>query len=227
MGALKAKRVAPRVVAVNVGAIRHVEWRGRDVTTGIWKLPVDGRVALRGVNFAGDDQADRTVHGGPDKAVYAYAREDYDYWHDAGMDVEPAMFGENLTTEGIDLSSSIVGERWAVGSTVLEVAQPRLPCYKLGIRVGDDTFLKRFLAAHRTGAYLRVIEEGDVGTGDEIEVVLRPGHGITIRDMVRALKDSRLAESLRVVPGLPAFWQEVAEEHASDRFSRGVNDERQ
>ena len=200
----------PRIVAVNVGGIRHVEWQGRLVATGIWKSPVDGRIALRGVNFAGDDQADRTVHGGADKAVYAYAREDYDYWRGAGMEVESAMFGENLTTEGIDLSASLVGERWAVGSTVLEVAQPRLPCYKLGIRVGDATFLKRFLAAQRTGAYLRVVEEGEIGAGDEIAVVSRPAHGITIRDMVQALSDSSRAESLRTVPGLPGFWQEVA-----------------
>ena len=200
----------PRIVAVNVGGIRHVEWQGRLVATGIWKSSVDGRITLRGVNFAGDDQADRTVHGGPDKAVYAYAREDYAYWRAHGMDVHDAMFGENLTTEGIDLSSAIVGERWTVGSTVLEVAQPRLPCYKLGIRVGDATFLKRFLAAQRTGAYLRVIQEGDVGSGDEITVVSRPSHGITISHMVQALSDSGRAESLRVIPGLPEFWQEVA-----------------
>ena len=116
-----------RVVSVNVGPVRDVEWRGEMISTAIWKTPVSGRVALRGVNFAGDDQADRTVHGGPDKAVYAYAREDYDYWRaHEGLDVEPALFGENLTVEGIDLSAALVGERWAVGSTVLEVAQIRL-----------------------------------------------------------------------------------------------------
>lgn len=202
--------MVPRIVSVNVGGIRQVEWQGRSVATGIWKSPVDGRIALRGVNFAGDDQADRTVHGGPDKAVYAYAREDYDYWRGTGMGVESAMFGENLTTEDIDLSSAIVGERWTVGSTVLEVAQPRLPCYKLGMRVGDATFLKRFLASQRTGAYLRVIQEGDIGAGDDIAVVSRPAHGLTIRDMVQALGDARRAASLRAVPGLPGFWQEVA-----------------
>ena len=207
-------RTAPRIVSVNVGGIRDVEWQGRHVATGIWKSPVHGPVALRGVNFAGDDQADRTVHGGPDKAVYAYAREDYDYWRGAGMAVEPAMFGENLTTGGIDLACCIAGERWTVGSTVLEVAQPRLPCYKLGIRVGDATFLKRFLAAQRTGAYLRVIEEGDIGAGDAIAVVSRPRHGITIRDMVQALTDSSRAASLRAVPGLPEFWQAIAAREA-------------
>src|SRR6185369_13323010 len=128
----------PRVLSVNVGRAREVEWRGEMITTAIWKTPVTRRVALRGVNLAGDDQADRTVHGGPDKAVYAYAREDYDYWRTTeGLDVEPALFGENLTTEGVDLSAALIGERWSVGSTVLEVAQIRLPCFKLGIRLGD------------------------------------------------------------------------------------------
>src|SRR5665213_1228267 len=122
---------APRVISVNVGTIREVKWHGRRVTTGIWKHSVDGRIALRGVNFVGDDQADRTVHGGPDKAAYAYAREDYDYWRDEqGIETSKGLFGENLTTEGLDLSKALVGERWSVGSTLLEVAQPRLPCNK-------------------------------------------------------------------------------------------------
>ncbi|CAN5460592.1 MOSC domain-containing protein [soil metagenome] len=203
-----------RIASLNVGGIRQVSWQGRNVTTGIWKNPVHGRVALKGVNFEGDDQADRTVHGGRDKAVYAYAREDYDYWRAEGMDVHDALFGENLTTEGIDLSSTIVGERWTVGSTVLEVAQPRLPCYKLGIRVGDATFVKRFLAAQRTGAYLRVVQEGDVGAGDAIDVISRPAHGITLRDMVRALGDPDRAAGLRAIPRLPTFWQQVAEQRA-------------
>lgn len=202
----------PRVVSLNVGAVRHVEWQGREVATGIWKTPVDGRLELRGVNFAGDDQADRTVHGGPDKAVYAYAREDYDYWRDEGMNAHDAMFGENLTTEGIDLTACIVGERWAVGSTTLEVAQPRLPCYKLGIRVGDATFLRRFLAAQRVGAYLRVIAEGDVGAGDAIDVISRPAHGVTLRHMVQALGDPSRARALLGIEGLPEFWQKVAQD---------------
>ena len=201
----------PRVVSLNVGAVRHVEWQGREVSTGIWKSPVDGRLDLRGVNFAGDDQADRTVHGGPDKAVYAYAREDYDYWRGEGMNAHDAMFGENLTTEGIDLTACIVGERWAVGSTTLEVAQPRLPCYKLGIRVGDATFLRRFLAAQRVGAYLRVIAEGDVGAGDAIDVISRPAHAVTLRDMVSALDDGSRAVALRDVERLPEFWRRIAQ----------------
>ncbi|MFI5243275.1 MAG: MOSC domain-containing protein [Gemmatimonadales bacterium] len=201
------------IVSVNVGEIRAVEWRTRAITTAIWKQPVAGRVALRGVNLAGDDQADRTVHGGPDKAVYAYAREDYDYWRDhEGVDAAPGLFGENLTLEGIDLSAAIVGERWNVGTTELAVAQPRLPCYKLGIRLGDPYFPKRFLAASRMGAYLRVVREGDVGAGDEVRVIHTPDHGVSLRLMTQALRDPAKAEMLRAVHRLPAFWRRVAEE---------------
>ena len=200
----------PRILSVNVGGIRQVDWQGRHVTTGIWKHPVDGRVALRGVNFAGDDQADRTVHGGPDKAVYAYAREDYDYWREQGIETTVALFGENLTTEGIDLSAVYPGERWSVGSAVLEVAQPRLPCFKLGIRMGDARFLMRFLAAQRVGAYLRIVQEGDIGAGDPVQVISRPTHGVTLRDMVDALDDEDKAIALRRIERLPRFWQGIA-----------------
>jgi MOSC domain-containing protein YiiM len=202
----------PRVISMNVGAIREVEWKGHIVTTGIWKHPVPGRVTLRGVNFDGDDQADRTVHGGPDKAVYAYAREDYDYWRDVeGLETPAGLFGENLTVEGLDLSAAVVGERWTVGSTALEVAQPRLPCYKLGIRLGDPRFPKRFLAASRMGAYLRVVQEGHVGAGDAVAVTSTPGHGVTLRTMIEALGDPRKAATLAQVPRLPHFWRRVAE----------------
>ena len=120
--------VAPRVASVNVGAVRTVAWRGGEVTTGIWKEPVVGPVAVRGVNLAGDDQADRSVHGGPDKAAYAYAQEDTAWWAgQLGRALGPGAFGENLTTSGLDLTNAVVGERWAVGSAVLEVSQPRVP----------------------------------------------------------------------------------------------------
>jgi MOSC domain-containing protein YiiM len=205
--------LTPRVLSVNVGAIREVEWRGAVVTTGIWKSPVVGRVTLRGVNFAGDDQADRTVHGGPDKAVYAYAREDYEFWREReGIETPAGLFGENLTLEGVDLSAALAGERWRIGSTLLEVAQPRLPCYKLGIRMSDRLFPKKFLAAERAGAYFRVIEEGDVGAGDPVAVISRPNHEVTLRTMTRALRDPRAAAALREVRGLPDFWKEVADQ---------------
>jgi len=201
-----------RVVSVNVGTVREVEWRGEKIATAIWKAPVSGRVALRGVNFAGDDQADRSVHGGPDKAVYAYASEDYDYWREhEGLDVEPALFGENLTVEGIDLSAALVGERWAVGSTLLEVAQIRLPCFKLGVRLGDPRFPRRFQHVGRMGAYLRVVREGDVGAGDAIEVASRPGHDVSLSTMLAALHDDDKARQLPRAGYLPKFWRHVAD----------------
>ena len=202
----------PRLISVNVGEVREVEWRGELVTTAIWKHPVAGRVALRGVNLAGDDQADRTVHGGPDKAVYAYSREDYEHWRDAqDLEVAPALFGENLTVEGLDLSAALIGERWSVGSTVLEVAQIRLPCFKLGIRLGDPRFPRRFQSVGRMGAYLRVVQEGDVGAGDSIEVVSRPEHGVSLHTMLRALDDPHYALALRRAEYLPPFWRRIAD----------------
>jgi len=204
--------MTPRVLSVNVGGIRQAEWRGRQVTTGIWKYPVDGRVALHGVNFDGDDQADRSVHGGADKAVYAYAREDYDFWREEeGIETPPGLFGENLTVEGRDLSSALAGERWSVGSAVLEVAQPRLPCFKLGMRVGDPHFLKRFQAASRIGAYLRILQEGEVGADDPVRVTHRPGHGVTLRAMTESLRDRGKAAALLRVSRLPELCRHVAE----------------
>ena len=202
---------AARVLSINIGAVREVDHHGERITTGIWKSPVAGRVALRGVNFDGDDQADRSVHGGPDKAVYAYAQEDYEYWraHEA-TETTPGLFGENLTVVGLDLRESMIGDQWRLGSTVLEIVQPRLPCFKLGIRMDDPRFLKRFLAAGRVGAYLRVIQEGDVGAGDEIVVTRMPDGGVTLREMIDALQDRSRAQALLRAPRLPAFWHELA-----------------
>jgi MOSC domain-containing protein YiiM len=205
-----ADRDRPRVTSVNVGGIREIAWRGEIVRTGIWKAPIgDQPVAVRGVNLEGDDQADRRVHGGPDKAVYAYAVEDYAYWRDAaGLATEPGLFGENLTVVGVDLGAAVVGERWRVGSVVLEVAQPRLPCYKLGIRVGDARFPKRFLAAGRLGAYLRVIEPGELRCGDAIELVSRPDHGVTLGLMGASVRDPSLRARLQRAPQLPRHWRD-------------------
>lgn len=151
-------------------------------TTAIWKSLVEGRVAVRGINLAGDEQADRSVHGGPDKAVYAYALEEAQAWErELGRELGEAAFGQNLTTQGIEVSGAVIGERWRVGSALLEIAQPRQPCYKLGLRVGEPGFVKRFAHGSRPGAYLRIIEEGDLGAGDPIEIVHRPDHGITSR----------------------------------------------
>ena len=203
----------PRLVSVNVGAVREVEWRGERVRTGIWKVPVGDRaVPVRGVNLAGDDQADRTVHGGPDKAVYAYAVEDYAHWEDAErLDTEPGLFGENLTVRGLDLRAAVVGERWRVGSALLEVAQPRLPCFKLGLRLGDARFPTRFLAVARLGAYLRIVEPGELRAGDEVRVVERPTHGVTLALVAASLRDPSLRPRILAAPQLPASWRRRTE----------------
>lgn len=176
-----------RVVSVNVGLPRTVEWFGRKVTTAIWKAPVDGAVPIADYNFEGDRQADGRVHGGPDKAIYAYAIEDYQWWSvPMGEDLGPGTFGDNLTTQGIDLRTVVVGERWQLGSTVLEVSQPRLPCFKLGIRMGDSGFVDLFDEVGRFGTYLRIVTYGAVTAGDAIARLDGPAGGVTIADLVEA-----------------------------------------
>ena len=197
-----------RLESVNVGGVRTVMLGERRVRTAIWKAPVEGQVRLSGVNLDGDDQADREVHGGPDKAVYAYAAEDLAWWTATlGRPVEPGTFGENLTTRGIDLAGAVVGERWSVGSVILEVTQPRVPCYKLGIRMGDRRFPAVFAAAGRPGAYLRIVEAGSLQAGDPIRILARPDHGVTIALVTRAYhSDHRLAARLLDAPELPDSW---------------------
>src|ERR1041384_1396545 len=164
-----------RVVSVNVGRPRAFEFDGRQVESAIWKSPVAGRVAARGVNLDGDDQADRKAHGGPDKAVYAYAIEDLWWWEkELGRSLQHGHFGENLTTEGVDVNGALVGERWEVGTVLLEVSEPRVPCWRLGVRMNDKQFIRRFTAALRPGAYLRILVEGSVSSGDEIRLAGRP-----------------------------------------------------
>jgi MOSC domain-containing protein YiiM len=214
------------VVSVNVGARRVVEWYGREVETGIWKSPVEGRVAVRGVNLDGDEQVDLRVHGGPDKAVYAYAVEDYGWWsRELGRAMEPGTFGENLTVRGIDLGTAAIGTRWRVGSTVLEVAQPRLPCFKLGIRMGDAAFVEEFELAGRFGAYLRIVDEGDVGAGDVIDTGDAPTDGITVRELGRAEHRASpdLVARVLVDPHVPETWKHWAERqqrHAQEGSSQ-------
>jgi len=201
------------VTAVNVGGVRRVEWHGRTIESGIWKAPVAGRVAVRGVNLVGDDQADRRVHGGPDKAVYSYAVEDYDWWaEELGAPLAPGTFGENLTVRGIALGELVIGTRLAVGTTVLEVAQPRQPCFKLGMRMGDAAFVDRFDAAARFGAYFRIVEEGDIGAGDEITVAEERTDGITVRELGVAGRDADDQFLQRVVadPAVPEGWRDWA-----------------
>src|SRR4051794_36113242 len=210
------------IESVNVGEPRAVEVDGSLIVTAIWKSPVEGRTPVRGVNLSGDDQADRTVHGGPDKAVYAYAAEDIEWWEaELESKLGPAPFGQNLTTRGLPVSGAVIGERWAVGSALLEVAQPRLPCFKLGVRMGDERFPRRFAAAGRPGAYLRIVEEGDIGAGDAIEVVSRPAHGVTSAVVSRAIvgEPGLLGAALKATE-LPEELREWLQARAERRASR-------
>ncbi|MDA0185362.1 MOSC domain-containing protein [Solirubrobacter phytolaccae] len=179
----------PKLLSVNVGTPQQIAMRrGRPMLSAIAKAPVDGRVRVEGVNLAGDAQADLRVHGGPDKAVYAYAREDIAWWEEQlEREIPPGMFGENLTTEGIDVSGALIGERWRIGTVELEVCQPRQPCSKLGIRFENLRMVKRFAQASRPGAYLRIITEGELGAGDEIAVTDLPDHAVTIAQVSDAI----------------------------------------
>jgi MOSC domain-containing protein YiiM len=193
-------------MSVNVGRPRPIGLRrGRPVLSSIVKEPVAGPVAVRALNLDGDEQADLRVHGGPDKAIYAYASEDMAWWQ-AELDrpLGPAAFGENLTTRGVEVTGAVIGERWRIGSAELEVCQPRQPCYKLGLHFGDPGMLRRFALADRPGAYLRVIDEGTLTAGDAVDVVARPDHGITVLAVARAVlwQDGPLAE-VAAAPQLP------------------------
>ena len=201
-----------RIVSVNVGELRTVEFRGRIVSTGIYKFPVEGAVRVEGVNVGGDDQADRRVHGGVDKAVYAYAWEDYEWWSgQLGRTLPPGTFGDNLTTQGIDVGGAVVGQHWRIGDVALEVSEPRVPCYKLGIRMENPRFPQVFSAAHRPGAYLRIIEEGSLAAGDRIEIGTPPEHGLTVGDIARIYdRDHHESGRLLEAAELSDPWQRWA-----------------
>jgi MOSC domain-containing protein YiiM len=202
------------VVSVNVGKPRPVPWRGRTTRSAIFKEPVIGRVAVQRHNLDGDVQADLTVHGGPDKAVYAYPSEHYPWWREQLPEVSLswANFGENLTTAGLVELEVRIGDEFRVGTARLVVTQPRLPCFKLGIRFGDQRMVKRFRESGRPGIYFAVVEEGDVAAGDPIELVRADEAAPTVADLFRLIiedKDdvSLIRRALRV-PALAAVWRE-------------------
>jgi MOSC domain-containing protein YiiM len=176
-----------RVISVNVGRPRNVEWNGRTVRTSIWKSPVAGRVAVTTLNIEGDKQSDGRVHGGISKAVYAYPSEHYAFW--AG-DLAWGSFGENLSIEGILEGDAMTGDRMRIGTAEFVVTQPRMPCFKLGIRFGDDSMVRRFMKSGRTGFYLAVAREGEVGAGDAIELLER-GPGPSIAEVVKRKSDGQ------------------------------------
>jgi MOSC domain-containing protein YiiM len=202
-----------KILSLNVGRPRLVVWEGQPVSTGIYKTPVEGRVMLRALNLDGDRQADLTVHGGPFKAAYAYPAEHYGYWRDElpGMELPWGMFGENFTTEGLEESNVNIGDRFRLGSAEVMVTQPRMPCYKLGIKFGRTDILKRLLASGRTGFYFSVEREGEVGAGDEIDLVGRDEHNVSVADITRLYaRDKNDFETMRraiEVEALPESWR--------------------
>ena len=202
-----------RIVSVNVGRPRLAVWNGQPISTGIYKSPVEGRVMLRTLNLDGDRQADLNVHGGPTKAVYAYPSEHYEFWRRELPDTELAwgVFGENFTTEGLTESGVRIGDQFRVGEAVVMVTEPRLPCYKLGIRFGRSDILKRFLASGLTGFYLAVVQEGAVGAGDQINLIRPSEDAVTIADIVKLYAhDGNDADALRraiQVKTLPESWR--------------------
>jgi MOSC domain-containing protein YiiM len=205
------------LTSLNVGLPREVAWRGTRVITGIYKEPVPGRVALRTLNLDGDRQADLTVHGGAAKAVYCYPLEHYEFWKKAlpQTDLPAGAFGENFTTSGLLEDSVHLGDRFSVGSAELVVTQPRMPCYKLGIRFQSDDMVKRFFISGRTGFYMAVAREGEVGCGDQIERIARDPNGIPVSEITRLYAEKRYSDAdiasiqkVLEVPALPESWKE-------------------
>ncbi len=202
-----------RVVAVSVGLPRPVSYRGKTVQTGIWKSPVEGRVAIVGDNLVGDRQADLRVHGGADKAIYGYPAEHYPWWREQlpGVELPWGAFGENLTVEGLREDRVHIGDRFRVGTAELVVTQPRMPCFKLGIKFGQH-IVKKFLRSERSGFYFAVVREGEVGAGDALTLVHEEPSSLTVTDLLRlSLADEVDAAALRraiAMPGLAAVWRE-------------------
>lgn len=207
-----------KLISIQCGLPRQVLWHGTNVTTSIYKSPVAGRIALRTLNLDGDRQSDLSVHGGRYKAVYGYRIDHYDYWRAQlpGRELLPGAFGENFTVEGIAEESAIhVGDRFTIGSAEVVVTQPRLPCYKLGIRFESDDMVKRFLASGRTGFYMAVTREGEVGAGDEVIPIHHDSDAVSIADITRLYvakqydtNDVCQIEKALTLDALPGTWKD-------------------
>jgi|SRR6185369_13059739 len=206
-----------KIISVNVGRPRLVMRDGEPVSTGIFKEPVTGRVMMRTLNLDGDRQADLTVHGGPEKAVYGYPSEHYEFWRRElpDMDLPWGMFGENFTTEDIFETETHIGDKFRIGTAEVMVTQPRMPCYKLGIRFGRTDIIKRFLVSERSGFYFSVLKEGEVGAGDELELIEKNDSGVRVVDVTRLYgSDKRNVDLLRraiATKALPGSWREYFE----------------
>ena len=202
-----------KILSVNVGKPKHFDYKGRQAKSAIWKSPVSGKIFARGINLDGDDQADREAHGGFDKAVYAYAREDAEWWEkEIGRPIEYGEFGENLTTTGIEVNDALIGERWQIGNVLLEVSEPRIPCWRLGVRMQDKSFPKKFTQALRPGPYFRIVQEGELSAGNAITIVEKPNHDLTLRDVFRIYtKNHDEAERILAVEQMSSDWKRWAE----------------
>src|SRR5437667_8382531 len=202
-----------KIGSLSVGLRREVTWQGKLVTTGIFKKPVDAPVMMRTLNLDGDGQADLTVHGGLTKAVYVYPSEHYGYWRTElpGVDLPWGMFGENLTTEGLFEEAVYIGDKFRIGETEVLVTEPRMPCYKLGIKFGRADIIKRFLASRRTGFYFAVMREGMVGAGDAVELVGHEQQDISVADITRLYAfdkdDVKLLRQATQIKALPESWK--------------------
>jgi MOSC domain-containing protein YiiM len=216
-----------KIVSVNVGLPRESVWKGTPVMTGIFKEPVEGRVRVEALNLAGDRQADLTVHGGLEKAVYAYPSEHYEYWRRELPEVAFSWghFGENLTTEGLREDGLCIGDRLRVGTAVLVVTQPRMPCYKLALRFQRDDMIRRFLGSGRNGFYFSVAEPGEVHAGAEVEILSLEPNRVTVSDIVRLYlgpeRDPELVERATRVEALPESWKAFLLERARAREAAG------
>src|SRR3989440_8451929 len=220
-----------QVLSVNVGLPRIVVWKGRKVVTGIFKEPVAGRVAIKRLNPWGDRQADLTVHGGPEKAVYAYPGEYYAFWREQfpEMELPWGMFGENLTIEGLLDESVHIGDRFQVGSAHLMVTQPRLPCYKLGLKFGRDDILKRFLQSGLTGFYFAVLQEGEVTAGDPIRLLRADEHQVKVAEITRLYREDKynldLLRRVVTVEALSESWRDYFLERLTQLTSLASSNE--
>ena len=207
-----------KLIAISVGKPRTVEWRGRNIETSIFKTPVTGRVHVGRLDLDGDQQSDLSVHGGADKAVYAYPSEHYPFWRRELPEAELSWgaFGENFTTEGLLEDDVWIGDRYRIGTAEFVVTQPRMPCYKLGIRFGRPDMVKRFLQSGRSGFYFGVEREGDVGAGDTIARLSRDDRRLTVADVVALYAtdaaNQQLLERASDHPALPASWRDYFRE---------------
>jgi len=213
---------ALKLLSVNVGMPREVDWHGKLVRTSIFKSPVLGPIRVATLNLEGDQQSDLRVHGGVHKAVYVYPSEHYNFWRNEipNLDLPWGMFGENFTTEGLLEGAVNIGDRFRVGSAEFVVTQPRMPCYKLGIRFGRPEIVKRFLQSGRSGFYLSVLGEGQVTAGDSVERITHDGRGVTVTDIVNLYKADETNQDLlrraSELPALPPFWRDYFRERLGD-----------